>query len=304
MLATMIDGSFDDRNWVFETKWDGFRVLARIDHGDVTLLSRNGKNVTKSYEGIAGVLAKIPHHAVLDGELVALDKKGRSRFQLLQEARKGGGRLRYCVFDLMFLDGKDLRRLPLVDRKRRLRRILHGSAAIHFSRHIKRNGIKAFRSAERKGLEGIMAKRAEGRYWSGRRTREWLKIKAAKRQEVVIVGFTPPRQSRKYFGALALAVRQGKSWRFVGYTGTGFNAASLKAIHGRLKKLVRRSKPVGGKVAQARATTWVTPRLVGEVKFTEWTKDGKMRQPAFIGLRTDKAASQVIRERARKLVRK
>jgi len=304
MLATMIDAPFDDRNWVFETKWDGFRVVARIDHGDVTLLSRNGKNVTKIYASIAKALAKIRHHAVLDGELVALDKKGRSRFQLLQEVQKTGGRLRYCVFDLMFLDGKDLRSLPLVERKQRLRRILRGGASIRFSRHIKRNGIRAFRAAERKDLEGIMAKRADGHYRSGRRTREWLKIKTAKRQEVVIVGFTPPRRSRKYFGALALAVRQGKSWRFVGYAGTGFNAASLKAIHARLKKLVRQGKPVADKVPNARATTWVKPRLVGEVKFTEWTKDGKMRHPAFIGLRTDKPAAQVVRERARNVVRK
>jgi bifunctional non-homologous end joining protein LigD len=304
MLATMVDAPFNDRNWVFETKWDGFRVVARIDHGAVTLFSRNGKNVSKTYGGIARALGKVRHSAVLDGELVALDKKGRSRFQLLQEAQKTGGRLRYCVFDLMFLDGKDLRRLPLVERKRRLRRILRGGASIRFSRHIKRNGILAFRTAERKGLEGIVAKRAEGPYRSGRRTREWLKIKTASRQEVVIVGFTPPRGSRKYFGALALAVRQGKSWRFVGYTGTGFNSAGLKSIHARLKRLVRDRKPVADKVPAAHAVTWVKPRLVGEVKFTEWTKDGKMRHPAFIGLRTDKPASQVVRERARKVVRK
>jgi bifunctional non-homologous end joining protein LigD len=304
MLATMIDAPFDDRNWVFETKWDGFRIIARINHGDVTLFSRNGKNVTKAYGSVAMALAKIRHHAVLDGELVALDKKGRSRFQLLQEVQKVGGRLRYCVFDLMFLDGRDLRRIPLVERKRRLRRILRGSASIHYSRHIKRNGIRAFQAAERKGLEGVIAKRAEGPYRSGRRTREWLKIKTAKRQEVVIVGFTPPRGSRKYFGALALAVRQRKSWRFVGYAGTGFNATSLKAIHERLKRLVRSGKPVADKVPGSHSTTWVKPRIVGEVKFTEWTKDGKMRHPAFIGLRVDKPASQVVRERTHKVVRK
>lgn len=304
MLATMVDAPFNDRNWVFETKWDGFRVVARIDRGSVTLFSRNGKNVTRTYGRIAKALGKVRHHAVLDGELVALDKKGRSRFQLLQEVQKTGGRLRYCVFDLMFLDGKDLRRLSLVERKRRLRRILRGGASIRFSRHTRRNGIPAFRAAERKGLEGIIAKRAEGRYRSGRRTREWLKIKTAKRQEVVIVGYTPPRRSRKYFGALALAVRQGKSWRFVGYTGTGFNSAGLKSIHARLKRLVRDRKPVADKVPAAHAITWVKPRLVGEVKFTEWTKDGKMRHPAFMGLRTDKPASQVVRERARKVVRK
>lgn len=300
MLATLVDAPFDDPAWVFETKWDGFRVIASVGHGTATLRSRNGHNVTAAYPRIAAALAKIRHRAVLDGELVALDRQGRSRFQLLQEARKSNGRLRYCVFDLMYLDGHDLRRLPLVERKGKLHHILPGSGLVRFSRHVKRYGIRAFRAAQRGGLEGVIAKRAEGRYYSGRRTREWLKIKTANQQETVIIGFTRPRRSRKYFGALALAVRQGRSWHYVGHTGTGFNAESLKAIHARLVKLLAARKPISAKIPNERATTWVRPRLVAEIKFTEWTKDGRMRHPVFLGLRTDKPASRVMRERPKR----
>lgn len=304
MLATLIDAPFDDRAFVFETKWDGFRVVAHADHGEVRLYSRGGKNLTNVYPAIAKALTKVRHDAVIDGELVALDRKGRSSFQLLQEARKSRARLRYCAFDLMYLDGHDLRRLPLLERKQKLHRILRGGSLVRYSRHVRRNGIRAFRAAARKRLEGVIAKRAEGRYYSGRRTREWLKIKTGKRQEVVIVGFTRPRRSRKYFGALALAVRKAGRWQYVGHTGTGFDAASLRTIYGRMQKLLAARKPVAGKVPNEQATIWVRPRLVGEVKFTEWTKDGRMRHPAFVGLRTDKPASKVVREYEAHLERK
>jgi len=218
MLATLIDAPFDDPEWVFETKWDGFRIIAKVTRGVAALYSRNGRNVTKDYPKIAAALAKIRRRAVFDGELVALDKKGRSRFQLLQNAQQTGARLRYCVFDLLFLDGSDLRRLPLLERKSLLRSALPKSAAIRFSQHVKRYGVKAFRSAARRGLEGIMGKLARSRYHSGQRTRDWVKIKSARRQEVVIVGFTKPRRSRKYFGALVLALRKGHSWRYIGHT--------------------------------------------------------------------------------------
>ena len=305
MLATLVDAPFDDPAFVFETKWDGFRVVAWVRGGSATLLSRNGNDVTEAYPLIAKAVAAIRHKAVIDGELVALDKQGRSRFQLLQEARtKSGGRLRYCAFDLMYLDGHDQRRMPLIERKRRLQSILPGGAVIRFSRHVRRNGVHAFQLAQRRGLEGIIAKTAEGHYYSGRRTREWLKIKAANEQETVIIGFTRPRRSRKYFGALALAVRQGFSWRYVGHTGTGFNAESLKTIYGKLIKLASARKPVSGKVPNEGTTTWVRPRLVAQVKFTEWTKDGRMRHPVFLGLRTDKPAPQVVRERPKRARRR
>lgn len=298
MLATLIDAPFDDPDWIFETKWDGYRIIARIDDGKVSLLSRRGKDVTRDYPRIAAALAKLKRarQAAIDGELVALDKRGRSRFQLLQNAANTPTRLVYYVFDLLFHKGRDLRQLPLVERKRQLKAILGPGRAIRYSRHVRRTGKAAFRNARRRGYEGIMAKRAQGPYASGRRTREWLKIKTGLRQEVVIVGYTRPQRARKYFGALVLAVRQAGKWKYVGRAGTGFDRDSLKSIHAKLVRLHSPRKPIDASVPGERATAWVRPRLVCEVKFTEWTADGQMRHPAFVGLRTDKPARSVVRE--------
>lgn len=300
MLATLIGAPFDDPDWVFETKWDGYRVIARIEAGKVMLLSRRGTVITRDYPGIAAALTKLKraHQAVIDGELVALDRSGRSRFQLLQNARNARARLVYYVFDLLFLNGRNLRRLPLIERKRLLKTLLTPGKAIRFSRHTKRNGKAAFRTARRRGYEGVMAKRAQGPYLSGKRTREWLKIKTVLRQEVVIVGYTPPQRSRQYFGALVLAVRKGNKWQYVGRAGTGFDRDSLKSIHSKLVPLRSARKPIDAEVPGERTTSWVRPRLVGEVKFTEWTDDGQMRHPAFVGLRTDKPARSVVREKS------
>jgi bifunctional non-homologous end joining protein LigD len=297
MLATLIDAPFDDPNWIFETKWDGFRIIARTSRGAAALYSRNGHNVTKRYPTIARAMAKGRHRAVFDGELVALDRRGRSRFQLLQNALQGNHRLRYYVFDLLFLDGKDLRKLPLLERKIRLKSALPKSAAVRFSKHARRYGVRAFRAARRHGLEGIIGKRAQSRYRSGQRSRDWVKIKTGLRQEVVIAGFTRPRGSRKHLGALVLALRKAGSWQYVGHTGTGFGAATLKTLHARLRSLAQQRKPFRQKIPNEGSTTWVKPRLVCEVKFTEWTKDGRMRHPAFVGMRGDKPATRVVRER-------
>ena len=297
MLATLIDAPFDDPDWVFETKWDGFRIIAKVARGASALYSRNGRNVTKSYPSIAAALARSRHRAVFDGELVALDKQGRSRFQLLQNALKGKAKLRYYIFDLLSLDGKDLRALPLIERKGLLRRVLPRSTAIRFSRHVKCYGKRAFRAAARHGLEGIMGKLARSRYRTGQRTRDWVKVKTARRQEVVIVGFTRPRRSRKHFGALVLALRKGGAWRYAGHTGTGFDASTLASLHRRLRSLTRPSKPFRMHIPNEAATTWVKPRLVCEVKFTEWTKSGQMRHPVFVGMRGDKPAANVVREK-------
>jgi bifunctional non-homologous end joining protein LigD len=301
MLATLTDKPFDDPDWVFETKWDGFRAMAKVAPGHASLYSRNLIDISRKYPAICQALAAIKHEAVLDGELVALDAHGRSRFQLLQNAEREPARLLYCVFDLLYLDGKDLRDRKLLERKAALERILPKSPLLLYSAHVVGEGLKAFNRAKRLGEEGVMAKRAASRYYSGQRTREWLKVKASQEQEVVIVGFTAPRRSRKYLGSLVLAVRDGKDWKYAGRAGTGFNAETLRALHEKLVPLITKVKPIAEKVPDEANTTWVKPKLVAEVKFTEWTSAGEMRHPVFLGLRTDKQATDVVREEPKPL---
>jgi bifunctional non-homologous end joining protein LigD len=299
MLATLTDAPFDDADWIFEDKYDGFRMVAKIEDGKVTLYSRNGKIISHNYIEVAKALEGVKADAVIDGELVALDKNGVSHFQLLQNALRHEAKLLYCTFDLMFCDGEDLRGLTLLKRKKRLKEILPSHKLIAFSRHRKADGTKFFEEAERKGLEGIMAKRADSKYLSGARTDNWLKIKTSKRQEVVIAGFTAPRRTRPFFGALALAVREKNGWQYIGRVGTGFNHETLEELHDKLIKLKAAKSPFAGRVKDEAVTTWVKPSLVAEVKFTEWTTRGEMRHPVYLGLRTDKRAEDVARERER-----
>jgi bifunctional non-homologous end joining protein LigD len=296
MLATVIDAPFDNKNWVFETKWDGFRLVARIENGRVTLFSRSGLVVNDNYMPIAKALEKMNKDAVIDGELVAFDEHGVSRFQLLQNALRSTANLHYCVFDIMFLADEDLRDLPLTERKKRLKAILPKDPLLTYSEHWPEHGKRLFQEAQKLGLEGIMAKRAASRYLSGARSKDWLKIKTGKRQEVVIAGFTAPKRSRPHFGALVLAVREGKSWRYVGHVGTGFSHAVLAELHAKMVRLKMAGSPFKQRIKDAAVTTWVKPKLVAEVKFTEWTSAGEMRHPAFLGLREDKKATDVVME--------
>jgi bifunctional non-homologous end joining protein LigD len=297
MLATLTDAAFDDPAWVFETKWDGFRMVASIERGKVALYSRNGIIVNERYPAAAAALAKLKRDAVLDGELAAFDARGVSRFQLLQNAMRGEARLVYCLFDVMALDGEDLRSLPLIERKERLERLLPDDPLLKLSEHRPEHGVAFFKEAEKQGLEGIMAKRAASPYRSGERSGDWLKIKTARRQEAVIVGFTAPRRSRPYFGALVLAVRDGERWRYIGHVGTGFSHAALRELYDRLLPLRADASPFKARVKDEAATTWVKPRLVAEIKFTEWTEAGEMRHPAYLGLREDKRPEDVVQER-------
>ncbi|MFB9262227.1 non-homologous end-joining DNA ligase [Bradyrhizobium erythrophlei] len=299
MLATLTDAPFDDPAWVFEDKYDGFRMVAETKGGRVALYSRNGKIISRSYIEVAQALEGVKCDAVIDGELVAIGDDGVSHFQLLQNALRHEAKLLYCAFDLMFEDGEDLRGLPLLERKKRLQAILPRHKLVAFSRHGKTFGTKFFREAERRGLEGIMAKRADSTYASGRRTTDWLKIKTAKRQEVVIAGFTAPRRTRPFFGALVLALRESDEWRYIGHVGTGFSHKTLAELHGKLSKLKTANSPFPAKVKDEAVTTWVKPSLVAEVKFAEWTSSGEMRQPVYLGLRADKRAKDVVREQGR-----
>jgi len=298
MLATLVDEPFDDKEWVFETKWDGFRLMTEKRSHAAKLWSRNGIDVTQRYAALLPALQKIDGACVIDGEICALDAHGRSRFQLLQNALNRKAQLLYVAFDALFVAGKDIRAKPLLERKKILKTLLPRDPLLRFSEHISEHGKREFAKAQQAHEEGVIAKRATGLYYSGKRTREWLKFKAVHEQQAVVVGYTEPRKSRKYFGSLVLAVRDKamKRWVYAGRVGSGFDQAALKSLYGVMQALRTDKKPFDKKVEDERSTTWLIPKLVGEVKFTEWTSEGEMRHPVFLGLRSDKAAADVLRE--------
>lgn len=298
MLATLINQPFDDENWIFEIKFDGYRLLAFIDHKHVQLKSRNNHLWNEKFPSIIDSLAKIDAQVIFDGELVVLDPKGKSNFQLIQNyQKKQQGDLYYYIFDFLYKDGKDLRMLPLIERKKILKKYLQKLALpqIRFSQHILKKGKAFFNQATKSHLEGIIGKKRLSTYLS-KRSRDWVKIKNILRQEVIICGFTPPRGSREKFGALVVGIyNDKKELECVGRVGGGFNAALLPKIYYRLKPLVQLKSPFK-KPPNFSDVTWVNPRLVCEVAFTEWTKNNNMRHPIFQGLRTDKKAKDVRKE--------
>ena len=299
MLATLVDGPFDRDGWSFEVKWDGYRSLALIKRGRVSLLSRNGKSQNAKFPTVAAALSGFPVSAVFDGEIVALDRNGRPDFQALQNAQRSGAtRIRYYVFDVLYAAGHDLRALPLRRRRAVLARLLPVSEAVRLSESIEKSGRAYFRAAREHGLEGIMAKDLASPYRSGERTRDWLKIKTHRRQEAVICGFTEPRASRRHFGSLILGAYRKGELVWIGHVGTGFSERGLRDIIKKLTPFIRARSPFAEEPRTNMPATWVAPRLVGEVKFSEWTSDGLMRQPVFLGLRTDKDPREVVIERA------
>jgi bifunctional non-homologous end joining protein LigD len=297
MLATLVDAPFDRRGWLFEVKWDGYRAIAEVGTNGVELYSRNDKSFAERFAPIVESLKKLKHEAILDGEIVAVDEEGISSFQLLQNYQKTGkGNLHYFVFDLLSLDSRDLRALPLEDRKRLLAKTVKGLARVSYSEHILESGIAFFEAAEAKGLEGIIAKNASSTYREGMRGHDWLKIKTHARQEAVIAGFTQPRGSRKDIGALVLGVYEGSDLRYIGHAGGGLGAQALAELRARLDPLVQKECPFVRKPKTNMPVQWVAPRLVCEVSFQEWTSDGLLRQPVVLGLREDKPARSVRRE--------
>lgn len=299
MLATLVDEPFDRANWFFEIKWDGYRAVAYCEDDRVELISRNLKPFTEKYAPVTDALRGLGFQAVFDGEIVAVNEKGLANFQVLQNWQNTPSRLQYFIFDVLWVDGYDITGLPLVERKRILRELLAPEdEVIKYSDHVIANGNAFFKVAVSKGLEGIMAKRAESIYQPDTRTDDWLKIKVNLRQEVVIAGYTEPRRTRKFFGSLLLGVYDGDELVYVGHTGSGFNTKSLEAIYKTLQPLVTDRSPFAQQPKTNMPATWVKPKLVCEIKFTEWTKDRMARHPIFMGLRSDKKASDVTFEKA------
>ena len=304
MLASIAEDPFDDPNWLFEIKWDGYRVVSFIRDGKVRMVSRNQNDLGPRYPELRE-LPKLVNAktAILDGEVVVLDEQGRPSFSLMQQrtgirahGRQAASRpelpILYYVFDLLYLDGYDLRRVELDDRKRALRQILPPGELVRFSDHHAGQGVALFQVAKQKGLEGIVAKKRNSCY-EERRSREWLKIKITQTADCVIGGYTSPEGTRQYFGSLVLGLYNNKKQLIhVGHAGTGFNQAMLKQIFEVLKEIETRKSPFTGPV-DAKNVHWVKPARVAEVKFSEWTHETsegglKLRAPVFLGLRDDK----------------
>ncbi len=315
MLATPTDKAFDNPDWLFEIKWDGYRAIAFIEGGRVRLMSRTQNDLTAQFPEL-GVLPRFvkAERAILDGEIVALDEEGRPSFSLMQQRtgfRAGKRRMPqregvpviYYAFDLLYLDGLDLRRVALEQRKQLLQDRIVAGGVIQFSDHYAEKGLDLFEAARQRGLEGILAKKRRSVY-EEKRSRDWLKIKITQRQECVIGGYTDPEGSREYFGALVLGLYDQKGRLIhVGQVGTGFDHKTLKEMFARLQPLKTKQNPFYGEIGGLRKVQFVRPELVAEIKFAEWTHESadggvKLRAPVFMGLRDDKSAEECRLEEA------
>jgi len=297
MFAALAKEPFDHPDWIYEVKWDGYRAVAEVRDGTVSLYSRNGVSFNKRFAPVAEALRRYGSDAVLDGEIVVVDDQGRPDFQMLQHYQgSGSGHLLYYVFDLLYFHGHDLTSLPLVRRKELLKRTLPSSPRIRFSDHVVGEGVLFYKAAKEKGLEGIIAKHSQSTYEIGSRTRQWLKVKTRLTQEGVIAGFTEPGGSRKHFGSLVLGAYEGGKLIPLGSVGSGFTAKDLQGIREQLDPLIQRECPFPVRPETNAPVTWVKPELVCEVALAGWTEEGCMRQLVFLRMREDKAAREVVRE--------
>jgi len=293
MLATLVKEPVQRPGWVYEEKYDGYRILAYKEGSRVTLLSRNAKDRTAHFDAIAVAVKALRHETLLlDGEVVAFDRRNVSRFQLLQNL---ADQLHYAVFDCLYIDGRDLRKQPLPSRREALEQILGrptGKRPILFSStRLAADGLKAYEIAKRKGFEGVLAKDESSPYIEGR-SGKWLKFKVKQEDEFIIAGYTAPAGAREHFGALLLAAHDADDLKYVGKVGTGFTRDILANLYRKFQPLVR-SKPSVTNPPRERDITWLAPRLVAQIAYEEWTDDRKLRQPVFLGLRDDKPAKEV-----------
>jgi bifunctional non-homologous end joining protein LigD len=303
-LATLTDKRFSDPDWIFERKLDGVRCLAFRDGKQVRVLSRNRQSLNGTYPEVVDALAaQTCRRFVVDGEIVAFEGR-RTSFARLQgrlglsdpdQARATGIPVFYYLFDLLHLDGKDTTQMPVIERKRLLRNAFQFTDALRFTTHRVKDGEAAFRTACERGDEGVIAKRAEAPY-EGRRSPNWLKFKCSRDQEFVVGGYTSPKGSRIGLGALLLGYYDGSDLVYAGKVGTGFDDATLRSLHDRLSRYEQPQPPFTTGLVREPGAHWVKPKLVAQVGFSEWTRDGKLRHPRYLGLRTDKKPDEVVRE--------
>jgi len=310
MLATLIEEPFTDANWLFEIKWDGYRAISFIRQGDFRFVSRRNENMIDKFpqaEAIPGFINA--DSAILDGEIVVLDASGKPNFQLLQnvaqifptgKADESRATLAYYVFDLLYLDGQDLRKRALVERKELLHSIIRPNPFMKYSDHVFEKGEAFFEQARATDLEGIIAKRIDSPYVE-KRTNYWLKIKNVRRQELVVGGYTQPRGSREGFGSLVVGTYEGESLVFAGQVGGGFDDATLRQVYSTLQPLRTEKCPFKDVPKTNEPAVWVEPKLVCEAKLTEWTDEGILRQPVFLGMRPDREPRDVVRERPKEV---
>lgn len=289
MLATLVRKAFDKKGWVYEEKYDGFRILAYKEGDRVSLMSRNDIDRVARFPQIAAAVKALKSHTLLlDGEAIVVDRKGVSHFQLLQQDNE---KAIYAVFDCLFRDGKDLRREPLSARRVVMDEAIGSGKILIPSHRLAANGLEAYKVAQKKGYEGVVAKDSSSPYGESRSS-YWLKVKVHQEDEFVIGGFTAPAGSRKHFGALLLGAYSAGKLHFVGKVGTGFDEDTLSALYKRLHPLAR-SKPAFVDPPRAKGVTFIEPKLVAQISYQEITEDNKLRQPVYLGLRDDKKSREV-----------
>ncbi|HEY0743296.1 MAG TPA: non-homologous end-joining DNA ligase [Chryseosolibacter sp.] len=293
MLATLVDEPFNNPDWVFEIKWDGYRAVAEVTKTNIQLYSRNGLSFKQLFPSIVEALKAIKTPVVLDGEIVVLNEDNKPDFQKLQqygETKKGV--LVFYVFDCVAVNNKLITDLPLLERKQMLQELLPENGIIKYAEHVAEHGLELFTAAKAMDLEGIIAKRSSSLYRPGKRSADWLKIKNHNMQEAVIAGYTEPRGSRSYFGALILGIFENGKLKYIGHTGTGFTQQILKDVYKKMQSLKRPTSPFKTKVPVSSDVTWIEPELVCNIKFSEITQSGILRHPVFMGLRIDKTAKE------------
>lgn len=294
MLAKSSDDAFDDEDWIFEIKWDGYRAVADLSKKQPLFYSRNGISFLSKFNSITEDFSQQKHHMILDGEIVAFDENGKPSFQLLQQIGDNPDlALTYQVFDLLWLNGHSTEELPLIQRKELLKDALIETDLIKFCDHVPEKGIEFFNQMKKMELEGMVAKKADSVYTENSRSSDWLKIKFTNTEEAIICGFTEPKGSRQGFGALILGKYIDGKLIYSGHTGTGFNNELLNSLHAQLKKLVLKTSPFDTIPKTNMPVTWTKPELVCEIKFSEITKDGMFRHPVFVALREDKEAKEI-----------